>query len=229
VVVSLHEGEREFDLLGGRLSCPCAGRLAPWGHARSRAVRQQDGPQVSSRPRRAICATCRRAHVLVPPASLPRRRDAIETVGVGLLQAAGGHGHRVIADQLELPASTVRNWLRRARRRPGRLRDQAVRALFALSGEIPAIEPRATPLADAVEALGLAASAALRRFGWSGTSAWRIIAARSRGRLLGHYLRVDRTRWSPPTERPNKDRRHRPEHPSPPIMDTRSQVHAHRT
>jgi hypothetical protein len=169
VVVSLHEGEREFDLLGGRLSCPCAGRLAPWGHARSRAVRQQDGPQVSSRPRRAICATCRRAHVLVPPASLPRRRDAIETVGVGLLQAAGGHGHRVIADQLELPASTVRNWLRRARRRPGRLRDQAVRALFALSGEIPAIEPRATPLADAVEALGLAASAAVRRFGWTGT------------------------------------------------------------
>jgi hypothetical protein len=53
-----------------------------------------------------------------------------------------------------------------------------------LGAEIPNIEPRATPLADAVEALGLAASAAVRRFGWTGTSPWRIIAAISRGLLL---------------------------------------------
>jgi hypothetical protein len=53
-----------------------------------------------------------------------------------------------------------------------------------LGGEIPDIEARATPLANAVEALGLAASAAVRWFGWSGTSPWRIIAAISRGQLL---------------------------------------------
>jgi hypothetical protein len=39
-------------------------------------------------------------------------------------------------------------------------------------------------MADAVEALGLAASAVVRRFGWTGTSPWRIIAAISRGLLL---------------------------------------------
>jgi hypothetical protein len=58
-----------------------------------------------------------------------------------------------------------------------------MRSLVAL-GENPDIKPRATPLADAVEALGLAASATVRRFGWTGTSAWRIIAAISGGRLL---------------------------------------------
>jgi len=184
VIVALDEERLENDLLGGQLSCACAGRLAPWGHGRTRVVRQLDRPDVSSRPRRVICTSCRRTHVLVPPAALPRRRDAIEAVGAALLKAAGGHGHRVIADQLGLPPSTVRNWLRRARRRAEHLRGQAVRALFALGGEVSDIEPRATPLADAVEALGLAASAVVRRFGWTGTSPWRIIAAISRGLLL---------------------------------------------
>jgi hypothetical protein len=184
VIVSLFEGNVGLDLLAGRLSCACGGRLAPWGYARLRVVRNQDGHHVSSRPRRVICTSCRRTHVVVPPAALPRRRDAIETVGAALLKAAAGHGHRVIADQLALPPSTVRNWLRRARRRAEHLRGQALRALFALGGEIPDLEARATPLADAIEALGLAASAAVRRFGWSGTSAWRIIAAISRGQLL---------------------------------------------
>jgi hypothetical protein len=43
-----------------------------------------------------------------------------------------------------------------------------------------------------------------------------------------HYLAVDRTRRSPDRARPNGDRRRR-ENPSPPIVATRSQVHAHRT
>jgi hypothetical protein len=60
-----------------------------------------------------------------------------------------------------------------------------VRALFASGGEVPDIEPRATPLADAVEALGfVAAAVVVRQLGWTGTSPWRIIAAISRGLLL---------------------------------------------
>jgi len=43
------------------------------------------------------------------------------------------------------------------------------------------------------------------------------------------YLAVDRTRWTSDRARPSRDRRHRHEHPSPPIMNTKSQVHAHRT
>jgi transposase-like protein len=122
--------------------------------------------------------------VLVALAALPRRRDAIEAIGAALLKAGAGHGHRVIAGQVGLPPTTVRNWLRRFRRRAEHLRGQAVRALFALGGEVPDIEPRATPLADAVEALGLAASTAVHRLGCTGTSPWRIIAAISRGLLL---------------------------------------------
>ena len=64
VIVSLYEDKVELDLLAGQLSCACAGRLTPWGHARSRVVRHQDGHNVSARPRRVICTSCRRAHVL---------------------------------------------------------------------------------------------------------------------------------------------------------------------
>jgi hypothetical protein len=46
---------------------------------------------------------------------------------------------------------------------------------------LPFFPPRATILA---EALALAASAAIRRFGWVGTSLWRVIAALSGGHLL---------------------------------------------
>jgi hypothetical protein len=121
---------------------------------------------------------------LRPAASLPRRRDAVETVGAALLKAARGHGHRVIADELGLPRSTVRNWLRRARSRAEWLRCQAIRAALELDGGLPPVTPRTTPLADAVEALGLFSSAVVRRFGWSGTSPWRLIAVMCRGQLL---------------------------------------------
>jgi len=59
-----------------------------------------------------------------------------------------------------------------------------MRAAHELDSGLPPVTPRATPLADAVEALGLFASAAIRRFGWSGTSPWRLIAVMTGGRLL---------------------------------------------
>jgi hypothetical protein len=39
-------------------------------------------------------------------------------------------------------------------------------------------------LAEALDALGLTAWAVIRRFGWAGTSPWRVIAALSGGHLL---------------------------------------------
>jgi hypothetical protein len=48
-------------------------------------------------------------------AQLPRRVDHTDTVGSALLAAANGQGHRRIAAELELPADTVRGWLRLVR------------------------------------------------------------------------------------------------------------------
>jgi len=184
MIMAVHADKMEAQLQAGRLSCRCAGRLRPWGHARSRLIRQRDGSHVALRPRRAICTRCEKTHVLLPLWSLPRRRDAVETLGDALLRAVAGHGHRRIARELGLPPSTVRNWLRRARGRAEWLRQRAVRAGREIDICLPFSAPMPTGLAEALDALGLAASAAIRRFGWAGTSPWRVIAALSGGHLL---------------------------------------------
>jgi transposase-like protein len=184
MILRVHDEGTEAELQAGRLSCECGGRLGPWGHARSRHIRQRDGSHVTLRPRRAICSRCDRTHVVLPLWSLPRRRDAIETVGDALFRAANGHGHRSIAQELALPPSTVRNWLRRARGRAEWLRQRAVQAGHEIDVCLPFSPPRASLLAEALDALGLTAWAAIRRFGWAGTSPWRVIAALSGGHLL---------------------------------------------
>lgn len=184
MILTVHQDRAEAELHAGRLSCECAGRLRPWGHARSRLIRQRDGSHVALRPRRAICTLCERTHVVLPLASLPRRTDAVETVGDALFKAASGYGYRTIARELALPPSTVRNWLRRACGRAEWLRQRAVRAGHDIDICLPFSPPRASILADALDALALAASAAIRRFGWVGTSLWRVIAALSGGHLL---------------------------------------------
>ncbi len=185
MILALHEDKAVADLHAGLLSCACSGRLRPWGHARSRPVRQRDGSHVTARPCRAMCARCRRTHVLLGAASLPRRRDAVETVGDALVMAVNGHGHRAIARDLgHHPPSTVRNWLRQARRQAEWLRQRGVRAGYEIDPGLPPGLPRTTPLAEALEALGLATMAVVRRFGWVDVSPWRIIAMLSRGQLL---------------------------------------------
>jgi hypothetical protein len=101
--------------------------------------------------------------------------------------AALGQGHRTIARELDLPPSTVRNWLRRARARAEWLRQRAVRIAREIDGcaTEPALRP--TPLGGALEQLGITASAAIRRFGWTHLSPWRIVAALTGGKLLAAY------------------------------------------
>lgn len=53
--------------------------------------------------------------MLVSTRSYPQHPDSVETVGAALLAAAGGLGHRRVAERVGLPATTVRGWLRRAR------------------------------------------------------------------------------------------------------------------
>ena len=104
----------ERELKGGALDCPaCTGVLRPWGFAAPRVLRGRAGVRLRLRPRRSICAGCRGTHVLLPVVGLARRVDVVVVIGAALLAKARGVGHRRIAAELGVPATTVRGWLRR--------------------------------------------------------------------------------------------------------------------
>lgn len=174
--------EVERQLVGGLLACSgCAGVLRPWGHARWRTCREQTGSR-RHRPRRASCSGCGCTHVLLPASGLVRRADTVRVIGAALLASAGGAGHRTIAAQLGRPAGTVRGWLRRFRVRAEGLRLLFTGLLHALDPSADAVGARGCGFADAVEVLGLAGAAAVRRLGVA--CPWEFASAGSGGRLL---------------------------------------------
>jgi hypothetical protein len=71
------------------------------------------------RPRRGRCNACRRTHVLLPDHLLHRRLDSVAVIGAALTAWSDGYGHRRIARRLRVPDSTVRDWIRRFRKRWG--------------------------------------------------------------------------------------------------------------
>jgi len=95
--------------------CPaCDGSLGRWpGYARLVRHRRRT---TRLWVHRCVCRSCGRTHALLPSFLLAYRRDSVATVGTALLGAACGVGHRPLADSADLPAATVRGWLRRARR-----------------------------------------------------------------------------------------------------------------
>jgi len=146
-------------LTGGELRCPdCAGELRPWGYARLRGVRGEQTTE-SSRPRRSSCSCCGRTHVLLPALCLVRRADAAAVIGAALLAKARGTGHRLIADLLGRPVSTIRGWLRRFASRAEGWRVSFTRLLHALDPMAAPITAAASVFGDAVAVLGLAAAA----------------------------------------------------------------------
>ena len=183
-IVGTDAPEVERALTVGELACPgCAGRLRPWGHARVRVVRHRDG-QERRRPRRTQCCRCASTHVLLPEDCLLRRRDAVTVIGAALTAKAAGHGHRPIAADLGLTASTVRNWLRRFA-----FAAVAIRSFFTvlahdLDPMLAALAPAPSAFADAVEAIAGAARAAVGRLGPRGP--WLFASAASGGRLLSN-------------------------------------------
>ncbi|MGH9099810.1 MAG: transposase [Acidimicrobiales bacterium] len=157
--------EVEADLLSGRLSCPfCGGWLAPWGYGTERELRSLKRA-TRLRPRRAICSSCRKTQVLLPPTSLPRRRDSVEVILEAWRARVAGAGLREIATLLARPLSTVRRWLGELAGRAEQLRCAATRLLHALDHSPLALGPAGSPLADALDALGHALAASLRRLG----------------------------------------------------------------
>jgi hypothetical protein len=175
----------EDALRAGRVCCPdCDRPLSPHGFAREREVRLRYGSRLLT-PRRGICRPCARTHVLLPAFCVPRRRDGVEVIGLALLGAASGEGHRTIAARLDRPPGTVRGWLRAFARRSDQLRQCAVRWTIEL-GDADALprRPAGSPIADALEALACAARAWLLRCGPARGSPWELAVALTGGRLL---------------------------------------------
>lgn len=164
----------EADLAAGSVACPsCGESLGGWGFARWRTLRSESGP-VGLRPRRARCRSCRSTHVLLPDAVLARRVDTVAVIGAALTKAAMRVGHRKVAEQLGRPPSTVRGWLRRFRAAAARVAAHFSVWAHHLDPMLGAIEPAGSPVADALEAIGVAARAASLRLGvrppWSWAS-----------------------------------------------------------
>jgi hypothetical protein len=120
--------------------------------------------------------------VLLPATWLARRADAVAVIGSALLAKATGAGHRPIAARLGRPTSTVRGWLRRFEARAEEVRVLFTRLLVALDPEAGPLLPRRSVFADAVEALGRAGAAAVRRLGPG--SPWEFASRSSAGLLL---------------------------------------------
>lgn len=175
------------ELTAGELACPrrgCDGHLGPWGHARRRWMRIGPGHREAHQPRRARCRSCGRTHVPAWTRTHPRRVDAVETVGAALMASLTGLSDRAVADRVGVPATTVRDWLRRARANVEAVRVESTAALYMLDRDAGRLDPAGSPLADMLNALGAAASAWARRFGPVTDPPWQVALVITTGGIL---------------------------------------------
>lgn len=192
LIVGTNAASVEADLIAGRLACPgCANVLRRWGHARKRMLHRLTSTEWL-RPRRGICAGCGVTHVLLPEDTLLRRRDDVAVIGAALVAKAGGSGHRHIAADLDREPSKVRRWLRRFAARAELVRAHFTRWAHALDPVLGPVVPTGSAFADAVEAIGVAARAAVHRLG--PRPPWSLASVLTGGALLA--TRNDL--WAPP-------------------------------
>ena len=83
-----------------------------------------------------------------------------------------------------MPADTVRGWLRRFAERAERIRAHFTRWVVALDLETGPVLPAGSRVADALEAIAVAARAWVLRFGPG--EPWQIACSLSGGALLGN-------------------------------------------
>jgi hypothetical protein len=147
-----------------------------------------NGIEDGLRPRRARCCGCLVTHVLLPVTVLLRRAYAAEVVGAALSARAAGRGHRRIAVALQVPAATVRGWLRVMAGRLDATRTRLLQVAHRAGVDITVPEALGCPWRDLLAALGAATAAVTGRFGLVGVlcavTAWQVAVACSSGRLL---------------------------------------------
>jgi hypothetical protein len=182
LIVGTNAASVEADLIAGRLVCPyCDGVLRRWGHARKRILHRLTRKEWL-RPRRGICAGCGATHVLLPEDMLLRRSDDVSVIGAALTAKAGGSGHRRIAADLDREPSKVRRWLRCFASRAEAVRAHFTRWAHALDPMLGPVVPAGSAFADAVEAIGVAARAAVHRLG--SRPPWSLASVLTGGALL---------------------------------------------
>lgn len=232
VVASPERAEQALAV--GQLVCPgCGGVLRPFGHARTRTVRGLGSERLTVTPRRSRCTGCRTSHVLLPTALSVRRADSTAAIGTALLaNATDGDGHRVIAERMNRPVSTVRRWLRGVRGPHAEwLYQQGVAEAVRLDRELLAGATYAglfkSTLWHALNILAGAARSARERYGAT-DAPWSLINLYPRGRLLappgrpkpswsfaaaGHSSALDQPSVCRRTPSPGRARRHSAEEP----------------
>jgi transposase-like protein len=182
LIVGFDDKAVECDLLAGLLSCPpCGGVLGPWGYGRWRTLRR-NGQDERAHPRRSRCRVCKTTQILLPDRWLVRRRDDVESIGRAILDNARGVGYRQLAKTLGRWENTVRRWLRAFRDRAEAIRSHFTLWAHALDVDLGPIGATGSPVGDAVEAIGVAARAAVQRYG--SISPWAIASRLSAGALL---------------------------------------------
>lgn len=192
LIVCVEQARVEAELVGGALSCPsCRGVLGPWGHGRRRVLRCLSGDRWL-RPRRARCRGCAGTHVLLPDLCLLRRQDEVAVIGVAIEAKVAGLGYRRIASRLGVHPDTVRGWLRRFAERAELVRAHFTRCAPWLDPELGPVLPAGSGIADALEAIAVAARAWVLRFGPG--DPWRIASRLSGGVLLA--TRVPAYPWA---------------------------------
>lgn len=192
LIVCAEQARVESELVGGLLGCPsCEGVLGPWGHARARVLRCSSGDRLLV-PRRARCRGCAGTHVLLADVALLRRQDEVAVIGAAIEATVAGQGYRRVAAGLGVPADTVRGWLRRFADRAELVRAHFTRCAVALDPQQGAVLPAGSSVADALEAIAVAARAWVLRFGPG--DPWPIASVLSGGVLLA--TRVPAYPWA---------------------------------
>ena len=182
LIVGAEQAQVEVELLGGLLGCPsCREVLGPWGYGRERVLRCRSGDRLLV-PRRARCRGCLGTHVLLPEVVFLRRQDEVAVIGEAIEANVAGEGCRRIASRLGVPADTVRGWLRRFVGRAELIWALFTRCAVVLDPMLGAVLPAGSGVADALEAVAVAARAWVLRFG--PRPVWQIVSRLSAGGLL---------------------------------------------
>jgi hypothetical protein len=126
-------------------------------------------------------------HVLLPDVALSRRQDEVSVIGEAIEAKVAGEGFRRIAARLGAYPETVRGWLRRFVGRAEQIRAHFTRCAVALDPEQGRVLPAGSVIADALEAIAVAARAWVLRF--ESADPWQIAARLSGGLLLGNTSR----------------------------------------
>jgi hypothetical protein len=132
--------------------------------------------------RRVSCKRCRTSPGLPPAFCVSRRLDVVEVIGAVIGAVAGGSPLAAAAEQLAVPRSTARGWVRRfAEQASGIASAFASLAVGLGSGPFDLSPPL---LRAAVEAVGRAWDAARSTLAGNVVGMWRFVVAVSGGALL---------------------------------------------